>query len=314
MKKIIYILNLLVFYNVTYSQTNLVPNGSFEQYISCPNVTGAHNLLNDWFGVGSVDFYHTCSTSSDVGVPYNWGGFQYPADGNAYSGLTTYTSRTLQPNGREYLGVELITPLNIGIKYFFSLKINLSYSNILWSNCASNNIGIILTDINNVNFLSKSPIYYTNSIQTDTANWTNLYGSFLADSTYNTLYIGNFFDDSNTDTLIMDTNDKCLSAYYFIDDVRLSTDSSLVLKNQPKIESDGLIHIKNNIVGETLFIISDFNDLIDFSLYDYTGKSVKSGQLKKGNNVVFFDDFASGIYVLHVKYNNQIINYKILKQ
>lgn len=60
--------------------------------------------------------------------------------------------------------------------------------------------------------MSNSAHVYSDSLLNDTANWVQIKGSFIADSAYQYVVIGNFFDDFNTDTL------NCSSASYaFID-------------------------------------------------------------------------------------------------
>jgi hypothetical protein len=64
---------------------------------------------------------------------------------------------------------------------------------------------------------------FTDSILIDSVSWVRLSGSFIADSAYQYLGIGNYFDDSNTDTI--NTSSLPFQAYYYIDDICVSTDS-----------------------------------------------------------------------------------------
>ncbi|MDQ3049801.1 MAG: T9SS type A sorting domain-containing protein [Bacteroidota bacterium] len=64
------------------------------------------------------------------------------------------------------------------------------------------------------------------TILNDSINWTQITGSVIADSAYNYIIIGNFFDEINTDTI----NYSCAAcintlSYYLIDDVCISLDS-----------------------------------------------------------------------------------------
>jgi hypothetical protein len=52
----------------------------------------------------------------------------------------------------------------------------------------------------------------------DTANWTLVSGSFVADSAYQYLVIGNFFSNALTDTMDL-ASDTYVPAYYFVDGV-----------------------------------------------------------------------------------------------
>ncbi len=89
MKKALFLvwLGLLSFYSTC--QVNLVPNPSFEQYVTCPNGQAQIHYSTGWLNFSySPDYFNSCS--SNFSIPYNMGGYQYPATGNAYSGIYTY--------------------------------------------------------------------------------------------------------------------------------------------------------------------------------------------------------------------------------
>ena len=56
-------------------------------------------------------------------------------------------------------------------------------------------------------------------------NWTTISGSFISDSAYQYVSIGNFFDDANTTLIQMQDTVFDRSAYYYIDDAYVSSDS-----------------------------------------------------------------------------------------
>jgi len=58
-----------------FGQTNLVVNPSFEDTVNCP--TADNQLYNcvGWTAYGSVEYFNSCSSSPDVSVPNNWGGY-----------------------------------------------------------------------------------------------------------------------------------------------------------------------------------------------------------------------------------------------
>ncbi|MBK9282774.1 MAG: hypothetical protein IPM51_00470 [Sphingobacteriaceae bacterium] len=72
--------------------------------------------------------------------------------------------------------------------------------------------------------------YQHKSVNIRQVNWTKIAGALIADSAYQYIYIGNFFDDNNIN-LIQDGNSTV--GYYYIDDVRGSTDSSFVYSDEP---------------------------------------------------------------------------------
>ena len=73
MKKFLYLFFLIA--NTNYAQVNLVPNGDFETYNSCP--TGASQITKaiPWFQPftpqSSTDYFNICYTGNYVGVPNN---------------------------------------------------------------------------------------------------------------------------------------------------------------------------------------------------------------------------------------------------
>lgn len=96
---------------------------------------------------------------------------------------------------------------------------------------ASNKIGVLFTNDEYESLSNPAPLpanfahFYSNTIITDTLDWTIISGSFIADSAYKYIMIGNFFD--NNQTAYLTVLDSLLGecSYYFIDDVCVSTDS-----------------------------------------------------------------------------------------
>ena len=208
---------------------NLVPNPSFEDTVACPLTGNLVNYATGWsnYSNQSPDYYNACSTTY-MGVPQNWAGFQYASHGQAYCAISTFYPNT--PSNRELIGTTLTTPLNIGTKYYVTFDVSLSLDSTLSSNYACNKIGALFTtaqhSTSNPAPISNFAHVYTNSIVTDTLGWTQVSGSFVADSAYTNIALGNFFDDNNTDTLNMiGSIPNTIWSYYFIDNICVSTDS-----------------------------------------------------------------------------------------
>ena len=71
-KKIFLSLFLFSLHLDFYSQSNLVPNPSFETYTACPNFAGQINRTTNWFSPSSAtpDYFHACGSIPDgVNVP-----------------------------------------------------------------------------------------------------------------------------------------------------------------------------------------------------------------------------------------------------
>jgi hypothetical protein len=138
-KKIPGILILWLTINFCFAQ-NLVPNPSFENYVSCPTTFNQIYLCQDWrsFGV-APDYYNFCGAGA-VSVPQNNYGFQYAVTGNAYCGfLNCHVPGPLN----DFIGAQLLQPLVIGQTYFVSLnvsRVNMNY-------CPTNKMGVLFSTV-----------------------------------------------------------------------------------------------------------------------------------------------------------------------
>ncbi len=213
----------ILFFCIVFTGTaqNLVPNPSFEDTVACPDWISQVERAAGWSQFRpTADYFNSCSNSVYT-VPYSLG-YQCASTGNAYCGIWCYNS-TLS-NLREYIGRQLSTPLIIGQKYYITIRFNLSNG----ANCAVNKQGVLFSTVeyNNSNWapITNFAHIYSTTIISDTLNWTNISGSFIADSAYQYIIIGSFFDDNNVDTFKINSSNNCIS-YYYIDDVCISADS-----------------------------------------------------------------------------------------
>jgi hypothetical protein len=273
-----YILNILLLFALFQSSAqNLVPNPSFEDTVNCPPGPGQVPSVVGWTASGSADYFHSCYNDFGfpqwgISVPNNWGGYQEPyGGGNAYCALGTIAPCC--PSVREYIGTQLATPLDIGQKYFVSLRTSLALNDSIEAQVATNNIGLNFSTVNyssaNPPPLNNAPQINHSSLITDSINWTLVSGSFIADSNYAYVWIGNFFTDSMTDTLNYGYNANRY-AYYYIDAVCVSIDSltcfgSVGIGELNNIKEKTLVKIVDIIGRETedkpntllIFIYSD---------------------------------------------------------
>lgn len=217
---------------------NLVPNWSFEEISSCPHEQGDIEKAIGWFafrGEFSCDLYHVCGHPDSCGVPVNMIGEQLPASGQAYAGIHTFSADDGWPwYYREWIGAQLTTPLVVGATYYASLKINLTLGwgtgVPLTERCrfANDHTGLLFTtsqwlqvDFDPVPGFAQ--VFGTEVVE-DTVGWTVISGSFVADSAYQYVVVGNFFSDEETSWSLMDPNGTGYMAYYYIDDVCVSSD------------------------------------------------------------------------------------------
>ncbi|MEN9523104.1 MAG: hypothetical protein RL065_1481 [Bacteroidota bacterium] len=314
MKKNIILIIFIVIKNFAYSQ-NIAPNPSFEDTSGAYTKTGIIYIpATYWNSFGnSPDFFYTGNYDFS-GVPNNGFGFQIPHSGNNYCGIYSYLDFVNKRPYREFIGAKLIENLEIGKRYFVNLKVSLADS----ANCGTNNIGVkfsnqIYSDSNSVRINNK-PHIRSQKIILEKNKWVSISGSFVADSTYNYLIIGNFNDDNSTQRTILKGLD--CTAYYYIDDVCVSTDSLLC-----NSDFDSTL-LKYNVVlypNPTLDKFKlDSKEKIDKSsirIYDVWGREITAGvglTPSVNKHQIYFDVsmIPAGMYVIKCT-DDALINYQL---
>ncbi len=294
---------------------NLVPNPSFEVYGTCPDNLDQVNYAIGWSSFsGTPDYYNACcdtSTSAiNVSVPQNYFDYQPARTGNAYSSILTKSTSLYY---RENIGITLIQPLIVGHEYFVSFYASRVGNVPNHFNGASNKLGVRLSNFSYSFPLNNAPIdnyaqVYTDSIITDTLGWTEISGFFIADSAYEYLIVGNFFQDSLTSFVAFDSLSG--KAYYYIDDVNL-IDSIPTGINE--LYSHSQINIYPNITSEWVTI--EGSGFIKIILSDIFGRVCfildEPSSNIEGINVSTFN---KGIYFLTLQSIGYNITRKIIIQ
>jgi hypothetical protein len=251
-----------------------------------------------------------------MGTPNAMWGYQVPHSGEAYSSVVTYSANA---DYREIIGNTLASNLLIGEKYFFSFYVNFAFEP-LSAGLASNKIGLRFstTPYSGIN---PAPInnfahFYCDSILSDTLLWVKISGSFIADSAYAYLAIGNFFLDSLTDTLHVGTALPVYSMYY-IDDVCVSTDS-IYNELWTGVENIGsasaFANVFPNPFSNQLNISVSGNEQTTVSLYNTLGQQVLQ-QTFITATTISTEQLAGGIYFYELRNNKgAVMKGKVLKQ
>jgi hypothetical protein len=298
-----------LFFSFNCVSQNLVPNPSFEDTLGCPHITGQLYLANGWKNCGGTpDYFNACYTTSvsGMGVPANVFGNQTPKDGNGYSGFALYVR--VVAGVREFVGIPLSQPLIIGQDYFVSFYVSLA--DTLSLDCAINNIGLKFftspLDSTSPPAITNSADIFTSTIISDKSNWTEISGWFTADSSYNFIAIGNFFDDASTDTL------NCLStAYYYLDRVCVTLNSEQCMFDVSSHENNLLndIGVYPNPADKNLNI--NVTRAIDrLRIITAEGKQIYNQQdIGYGLITIPLDEFPNGIYFAIIYSNDKIRNF-----
>lgn len=189
----------------------MVPNAGFEETDTCRAILGLSEI-HDWYGAYlTPDHLQSCLPYGSVnGLPMNFITFQEPFEGNACIGLFTYFQNGLQEQ-REWVMVPLVEPMVVGQTYYCSFRANAAFGGnaqypTIW--LANSNVGMLFTTYDrqwNAGDPYPAPLNQAHvlypQVLADTVGWTLVIGSFVADSAYQYLMIGNFFSNALTDTL-----------------------------------------------------------------------------------------------------------------
>jgi hypothetical protein len=299
---------------------NLVPNGSFEEYIDCPLGLDDMQALGWSSSRGSCDYYNACNNDildCGVGVPCNVFGYQMAYDGQGYVGFVQF--RVPDPETlREQLMCSLIEPLVIGETYYFSMRIN--RGNSVFNINASNGQGFLLTNeqynaIDNPSPAFEEYTYVNQEILTDSTNWISISTSFVAEQAFSRLVLGAFLETAMLDTISIGTPLPYGAAYYFIDDVRLSTDSNFVFTDVlEQIEKTPLdINIYPN-PNQGFFKLSKRLNTGSIIIKRITGEIIKRFEIE--NELTEYDcsELSSGNYIVTVMTDKTIDHLKLIKQ
>ena len=201
---------------------NLVPNGSFETYVSCPTSFSQIYQAAPWDtpNTGTSDYLNACApvVFPSVNVPQNEQGYQAALTGVGYAGIIPLSAAA---NYREYVQAPLTSPLVASASYLVKFYVSLADSSML----AIDRLGAYLSvgpvgPVPNYAALPVTPqvespanVYLTNS-----TGWTLVSGVVVASGGEDHIVIGSFHDDASTST-VPGPGSWPGGAYYYIDDV-----------------------------------------------------------------------------------------------
>jgi gliding motility-associated-like protein len=300
-KPVLYIVVFICF-NLS-GQVNLVPNGSFEDFSVCPEIDGPLegeiNKAIPWYDppTGTGDLLNICSNNAPnfpghCGVPDNYWGNQYPFDGDGYAGIAGISN---QSTPTEHIAVRLLSPLEKGICYSFSMRANLSGD----YNIEHNGLGVLFSSDSIIFDSNYHPEFIEPSISfedivSDTNEWQLISGNYVADGTEQFLCLGVFQQPSQ----VINEENKTLS-YIFIDSVMLvASSSSCNHLNEINVltpNNDGINDIWNleNTFDANLFITNRWGNTL-FSALDCQPCIWKP------------EDFSDGVYFYKIEFEGNV--------
>jgi gliding motility-associated-like protein len=288
---------------------NLVPNHSFEEYSDCPWNENQVHFAEPWTNPGgaSPDFFHECSndfTSSIVGVPQNWQGYQQAKTGLGYTGIFTYDQSW---EGKEYIHVELLDTLEKDQLYEVKFYAVLSKG----SGYAINSLGLYFSDeeINSfdISFPNFTPQVISNEFITDKEEWVEVIQCYRASGTEKFLTIGNFQTNGETELEEVFDSQSSFSthSYYYIDDISVIAieDSSSCIK-PVEVIIPNVFTPNGDGINDSFFVKTKNLEHLEFVILNrwgnlvFQGKDNESwdGQNRSGK------ELSEGVYFVKVNY------------
>jgi hypothetical protein len=299
---------------------NLVPNPSFEDTVSCPTTLADLSKTTFWSEPtqGSPDYFNVCTNNSFIDVPNNGFGSQNALSGIAYVGIQVYDTQSVF-SYREYIQVQLQQTLTLGQEYWVSFYVSLSDLNDygiqeLGAYFSSTQI----SDNSMDSTLVLTPqIEFSDSVISSKNDWTKVSGSFVATGNESYIIIGNFNRKQTTTSSQLSSN-NINYAYYYIDDVCVSSDS--LTCSQPvgineAVLNQSLFNIFPNPANNYINITkeNDLNDL-SVSIYNAIGQLLYTQQNITSNNTqIDISNYNSGLLFITITSNNNQFTYKLLK-
>jgi len=311
-----------------HAQQNLVPNSGFEDVSGCP----LQSYITDappWQSTGggtSPDLFNECfpplivtvDTLPVSGVPENGFGQQQAHSGLGYAGIYTGNDSVLSfpGNVREYLQVQLLEPIHVGIRYEVSFFVSLADD--FWYGIGTLGAYFSQSRIERNDYFvfevepsieSPADIVYT-----DKENWVEVRDTFVSRTGGGEqwLLIGNFRADTESQLTFVDSGATInhYKSYYYIDDVSVIALDS-VPNSIEEVENDRrnfkLYPNPNN--GQFTFMY-ELNALVtgEVRVFDMVGKQVFTQTLNNEAKTVAMNlsQLKSGMYLISLEVNNEI--------
>lgn len=305
---------------------NLVPNPGFEETDSCWQTLSLGGL-EDWYSAYlTPDHHQSCLPYGAVnGLPLNFFTFQYPFEGDNCVGLYTYHQNGPNDQQREWIMAPLVQPLVPGQTYYCSFRANAGFGGNaqypqIW--LANDKVGMLFATYDRA-WLWGDPyptppntahILYP-QILADTVGWTLVSGSFVADSAYQYVIIGQFFSNALTDTLHFAPQGDPWSwfprAYTLIDAVCVSPDPmGCELAQAIQEPSEPTVLLYPNPATDHLVVEGAKGLRITVS--DALGRVVWQGSSSGAQHVLRVGHWARGSYMLRVDSGRSVTFHKFV--
>lgn len=293
---------------------NLVPNPGFEESDSCSFGSGL-GTIHSWYSANNTpDQLKGCQPyGSAYSLPLNLWSFQFPYDGDFCLGLITYHQNGANDEQREWVMAPLLEPLVPGQSYYCSFRANAGFGGNaqypqIW--LANDKVGMLFTTQDRRwdqgdPFPAKpnyAHVLYPD-ILADTVGWTLVSGSFVADSAYQYLMIGQFFANVLTDTLHFADPNSVFPwyprGYTMIDAVCVSANPKGCDMGQGLVEGSGIgVLLFPNPAQDELIIKGAIGSSASF--FDALGRLVLQDRITADIWTLGVREWQRGMYLLRL--------------
>ena len=241
--KIVMFLLFTCTYVYTQAQVNLVKNGAFEKYTTCPTSLDQVSYAPPWNGIDTnwtpgmpgipsclPEYINGCSVYDASSEPINHFFYQYPHSGKGMMQVVMYDDTIIDGHvfSLDHLQGRLYHSLVAGQSYcvtFYTVRDN-------YCAFAVNNIGAYFDDgtIDTASYCSDYQTAYTpqvldTALITDTLNWIKIQGSFIANGSESFITIGTFADTAHIEHVRFPVGNRW-EGLYLIDDVSVIASST----------------------------------------------------------------------------------------
>ena len=229
-----FLLLIFLFNGLILNGQNLVPNPSFEIYVSLPSGYGQIQKAQPWYSVnGTPDFFHILSSGAPV--PTNFFGNQMPRTGSGYAGI----ARKSNDQYHEFMGAPLTTPLTVGVTYYFEIYVSAGEGGYKYG---TNNFGAYFSIGSLSGVPNVTPQVNYLPVILNYLGWQLVSGSFTATSPWTYITLGNFYSTGATIWTNLGTGGTISFQYWYVEDVLVQGAAILPLN---------LAHLKANLENET---------------------------------------------------------------
>jgi gliding motility-associated-like protein len=227
---------------------NMVPNGGFEEYNSCPTNWAqidyspayiSFPTVKDWVSPlqqTTPDYFNSCAAAgSKVNIPATFLGTQDAYNGNGCAGFISYYYSNAGGEYREYIQAKLKAPMIAGHKHRVVLYVSSNYNPSItaYNYIGVDRVGVAFTN-NAINHPTDRTLMLDYAVVNDSGahltipnNWIKVEGTYIAQGGEQWIQIGTFKTSATPHSFVQvyptvpnsGTEDYC---YMFVDDVTVT--------------------------------------------------------------------------------------------